>query len=450
VTLAATSAQLGMLTAIASATNCATVAALPSESARSSPVGLRFARYTATSGTSTSSRAPISAITSVSREWNQITPSTITTNSLSTSGSSQPPMSGPTLPRRFIHRARLPSSVSVSAATAISATAHVVVPYAHQNPIAIGIRDSVSACASHMLQRAARIAVRPCDFAMKDRARIVHAQPPASTQCEHVPARGMTYSPAMQRASVLVALGALSLFSCKKEPPAGLPPAADWQGGQPQGSAPASPQADNPHGGMGSVPDPAANPHGATNPHGSGGGAPDVPMPTQTAPATLEKLSDGRVVLGPFTLVAPKEWTIKPVTSSMRAAHFEVSGKAGEEAELVVFYFGEGGAGGVEANLERWLGQFTQPDGKASKDVAKIEKTKFAGQEATVVSVTGRYATSQMAGGPPPVDVALGAMIGAIVSSPSGPYYFKLTGVKKTVDANAARFRAMLASMKLK
>lgn len=173
-------------------------------------------------------------------------------------------------------------------------------------------------------------------------------------------------------------------------------------------------------------------------------------MPEKTAPATLEKLSDGRVVLGPFTLVAPKEWTIKPVTSSMRAAHFEVSGKAGEEAELVVFYFGEGGAGGVEANLERWLGQFTQPDGKPSKDVAKIEKTKFAGQEATVVSVTGRYTTSQMAGGPPPVDVALGAMIGAIVASPSGPYYFKLTGVKKAVDANAARFRAMLASMKLK
>jgi hypothetical protein len=191
------------------------------------------------------------------------------------------------------------------------------------------------------------------------------------------------------------------------------------------------------------------NPHGGTDPHGGMAGGPP-PMAQPTPAATLEKLPDGRVVLGPFTLVAPKEWTVKPVTSSMRAAHFELSAKPGEEAELVVFYFGEGGAGGVEANIERWLGQFTQPDGKPSKDVAKIEKTKVAGQDATMVAVTGRYATSQMPGGPPPVDMQDGALIAAIVSSPKGPYYFKLTGRKKTVDANSARFKAMLASMKLK
>jgi hypothetical protein len=55
-----------------------------------------------------------------------------------------------------------------------------------------------------------------------------------------------------------------------------------------------------------------------------------------------------------------------------------------------------------------------------------------------------------MPGGPPPVDMEDAMLLAAIVNSPSGPYYFKGTGAKKTVEANAARFKAMLASMKLK
>jgi hypothetical protein len=227
----------------------------------------------------------------------------------------------------------------------------------------------------------------------------------------------------------------LCLFACKKEPSSsGLPPAAEWQPGS--GAPPPA-----------AAPPPATvNPHGDTPPVAMPPGA----MPEKTAPKQLESTADGRASMGPFTFAPPKEWTVKPTTSSMRAAQFEISGKAGEEAELVVYYFGAGGAGGVEANLDRWFGQFSQADGKPTKDVAKVEQTKIAGQDATVVTVTGRYQTTQMPGGPPPVDMADGALIGAIVASPSGPYYFKLTGRKKTVDANAARFKALLASMKLK
>jgi hypothetical protein len=40
-----------------------------------------------------------------------------------------------------------------------------------------------------------------------------------------------------------------------------------------------------------------------------------------------------------------------------------------------------------------------------------------------------------MPGGGDPIDKADQALIGAIVASPKGPYYFKLVGPKKTVDA---------------
>ncbi len=272
----------------------------------------------------------------------------------------------------------------------------------------------------------------------------------------------------------------LALVCCKRDQPSGLPPSNDWQAGEadpgakPQMGKP-QPQNNNgadPHAGVPGAPplgggggendgqDPHAGVPGAPpigggagmggqDPHGGGAAAPNT-MPTPVDAKSLEKLADGRVVLGPFTLVAPKEWSEKPVTSSMRAAQFTWSEKSGEQAELIIYYFGEGGAGGVEANLDRWLGQITQPDGKPSKDIAKIEKTKFATQDATIVSVSGRLTTQQMPGGPAPVDMPDAMLLAAIVNSPSGPYYFKATGSKKTVEANNARFRAMLASMKLK
>ncbi len=283
----------------------------------------------------------------------------------------------------------------------------------------------------------------------------------------------------MHRLLLLLAL----VGSCKRDTPSGLPPSNDWQAGEADpGAKPqmGKPQPQNngadPHAGVPGAPplgggggdnsgeDPHAGVPGApplagggggggamggADPHGGGAAVPNtVPQPVDAK--SLEKLADGRSVLGPFTLAVPKEWSEKPVTSSMRAAQFTWSEKSGEQAELVVFYFGEGGAGGVEANLDRWLGQISQPDGKPSKSVAKIEKTKIATQDATIVSVSGRLTTQQMPGGPAPVDMADAMLLAAIVNSPTGPYYLKATGSKKTVEANNAKFRAMLASMKLK
>lgn len=234
----------------------------------------------------------------------------------------------------------------------------------------------------------------------------------------------------MMRSALLIAL--LFAGSCNKQPPKGdLPPDPGLQATVP--SAPAAPSAPA----MAATPPP--NPHAGMA----------VGMPGRTAPTSLDRLPDGRLALGPFSVVAPADWTMKPTTSSMRAATFQLPGKPGAEAELIVYYFGGDGAGGVEDNIDRWLGQIQQPDGKPSREVAKIEKTQFAGQEATFVSVAGRYAAAAM-GPTPAVDVPDAEMLAAIVASPSGPYYFKLVGAKATVEANAKAFRTMLESLKIR
>jgi hypothetical protein len=251
-------------------------------------------------------------------------------------------------------------------------------------------------------------------------------------------------APPIALAFALASALALSA-SCKKQAPRGdLPPATDWQSGTAPGSnAPAPTAPPNPHAGM-------DNPHAGTdNPHAGRAGDPHGgSVPEQTAPKALDKLADGRLALGPFSVVPPSDWAPKPVTSSMRAADFVLPGKSGE-AELIVYYFGKGGAGSIDDNVNRWVDQFQQPGGKSSRAAAKIEKVQFAGQDATFVSLTGRYTTQGMPGGGGPVDKPDQALLAAIVGSPSGPYYFKLVGPKETIDANAKAFRAMLDSLKL-
>jgi hypothetical protein len=164
----------------------------------------------------------------------------------------------------------------------------------------------------------------------------------------------------------------------------------------------------------------------------------EPPRPSEVAPAP-------RSELGPFTLVIPHDWVAKPFTSTMRVADFTV----GNDAELIVYYFGESGAGSVDANVDRWLGQFTEPDGSSPRALAKIEHSKLAGQDATIVTVSGHYAAGAMPGGQA-VDIPDGALLAAIVASPSGPYYWRLVGAKATVVANDQKFRAMLASLALR
>jgi hypothetical protein len=223
------------------------------------------------------------------------------------------------------------------------------------------------------------------------------------------------------RGAIVIAL--VFCLSCKKEPPKGDLPPVGGSTGTPAAAAPA-------------------------NPHAAGSGAVAPPL-NASAPKPLEKQADGSYTMGPFALAVPADWKVKSITSNMRAGDFELPAKPGAEAELIVYYFGPNGAGSVEDNLDRWLGQFKQADGKPSRDVAKIEKLKFGGQDATFVSVTGRFVTQGMPGGGGPVDKADQVLLAAIVESPKGPYYFKLVGDKAPVDGNAAAFRGLLDSLKV-
>jgi hypothetical protein len=148
----------------------------------------------------------------------------------------------------------------------------------------------------------------------------------------------------------------------------------------------------------------------------------------------------------------PAGWQREEPSSRMRRAQYRIPRAAGDsqDAELVVITFGPGQGGDVDSNLERWYGQVTQPDGRATREVAIRTNVSVNSLHVTVTEVAGRVAGGMaMPGAPPPPAFEHGRLLAAIVDTPSGPWFFKITGPDATVSAARPAFDAMLRTLQL-
>jgi hypothetical protein len=150
-----------------------------------------------------------------------------------------------------------------------------------------------------------------------------------------------------------------------------------------------------------------------------------------------------------LTFTAPPEWKSVPTTSSMRVAQFALSAGSGDgqEAELIVYYFG-GSGGTVEANIARWLGQMQQPDGRASSAVATRDTRTTNGLRISLVDVRGTYVAEVAPGSGRRHNSPNFRLRAAVVETPNGPYFIKLTGPAATVAFHEKPFERFLSSLK--
>ena len=165
----------------------------------------------------------------------------------------------------------------------------------------------------------------------------------------------------------------------------------------------------------------------------------------QTAAPAAQKPS------GEVTYTVPEGWVAQPPSSQMRKAEFALPGVEGKEAaELAVFFF-PGMGGSVEANLERWYGQFEQSDGSATKHRAQSQQLEVNGLAVTVVSVAGTYlkSSSPMMMGGPTEKLPDYAMLAAIVETGGGPWFFKAVGPQATIAHWRPSFDAFVRSFKI-
>jgi hypothetical protein len=155
------------------------------------------------------------------------------------------------------------------------------------------------------------------------------------------------------------------------------------------------------------------------------------------------------VVAAGLTWSAPPAWNTVPSTSSMRVAQFALPRAAGDarDAELVVYYFGRF-AGSVDANIQRWIGQMQQPDGKPSSAVAKQSKRTVNGLAVTLVDVSGTYVAEVSPGSTERHNSPNFRLRAAVIETANGPYFIKLTGPARTVAAHEKNVELFVGSLK--
>jgi hypothetical protein len=148
---------------------------------------------------------------------------------------------------------------------------------------------------------------------------------------------------------------------------------------------------------------------------------------------------------------APPGWLGRPPASSMRVAEFTLPRAPGdaEDAELTLYFFG-GQGGSVQANIDRWIGQMAQPDGRASKDAAKTSSLQTrSGLKASLVDVTGTYVAEVKPGAAERFNKPGFRLRAAVVETPRGPYFVKLTGPAATVARWDTSFLDFVSSLRI-
>jgi len=154
------------------------------------------------------------------------------------------------------------------------------------------------------------------------------------------------------------------------------------------------------------------------------------------------------VIGGAYQLTAPATWVSREPRTRIVEHEFSVPKADGDDLDGRVTVMGAGG--GVQANIERWYQQFTQPDGSNTKDRAKIEKRDIAGQTVTIVNLSGTYTDRPMPTAPG-VERANYRMLAAVIETKkNGNHFVKFYGPERTVAANVEGFSKMLDSLRQK
>jgi hypothetical protein len=155
-----------------------------------------------------------------------------------------------------------------------------------------------------------------------------------------------------------------------------------------------------------------------------------------------------KVDAGGLSFEAPAGWKQTAPQSQMRRAQLKIDPVKGDErgAELIVFAF-PGGAGTVDANVERWQRTFRDKDGNPPK--ADIKTVKGKNTDVTRVEIAGHYYPTTFPGQEKQPDQADSRLLGAIVLTDKTGYFLRLVGPDKTVTAARPDFDKLIASMKV-
>ncbi len=168
------------------------------------------------------------------------------------------------------------------------------------------------------------------------------------------------------------------------------------------------------------------------------------------ARADDEKKDEHRISVadGAIELQFPETWQPKKPENRIIEYEFAVPPAEGEKDAGRVTVMGA--AGSVDDNIERWIGQFSQPDSGDTHKVAKKTESQIHGLDVHVVDISGTYKDSRGPfSGIPAVERPKYRMLAAIIRGKRGVQYFvKFYGGQQTVADNEKAFQKMIDSIK--
>ncbi len=172
------------------------------------------------------------------------------------------------------------------------------------------------------------------------------------------------------------------------------------------------------------------------------------PAETESAPGPAVSSRAAQASGAGLEFEAPSTWISETPSSSMRLAQYRLPRLEGdpEDAELAAFYFG-GQGGSVQANVDRWIGQFSNPDGSPVTQ-PQVSEREVNGIPLTIVDVHGTYHQAQ---GPMMAQTTAKEnyrMLAAVAEGPNGSSFFKLTGPQPTVDHFEESFNSFLNTLR--
>ena len=162
---------------------------------------------------------------------------------------------------------------------------------------------------------------------------------------------------------------------------------------------------------------------------------------------------DVSVAKGALNFMAPSSWEKTKPRSFV--VEYEIAiPKSKDEADdaangrLTIM----GAGGSVQANIDRWYGQYSQPDGSKTADVAKVTESEVGDCKITWVDMSGTLMDKPggpMAGGKVVERENYRTLAAIIQAGEVGQYFVKVCGPKKTITENEPAFKAFVESLKL-
>ncbi len=165
------------------------------------------------------------------------------------------------------------------------------------------------------------------------------------------------------------------------------------------------------------------------------------------------KIELGEEGAGRIVIVAPDSWVRKAPQNRIVEHEFAIPAAKGDTEDGRITVMGAGGT--VEQNIDRWIGQFKQPDGSETKNqITEAErKQAVAGIQVLKVDLSGTYHDAMRPFDPhsDAVDRENYRMLAAVISTPkSGNYFIKFYGPSKTVADHADEFWKAIGALKAK